>query len=98
MQLQGGQAFEGVFEAEIVGVVGAVRPGGFDSGLHGRPPKLTVFPTEIPSDYAPSIESDGVSDTAEDPPGRKRAATRRCGGASPPGGQFVDSARSRRER
>ena len=38
MQLQGGQAFEGVFEAEIIGVVGAVRPGGFDS-----PPRPEEF-------------------------------------------------------
>ncbi len=41
----GGQAFEGVFEAEIVGVVGAVRPGGFDS-----PPRPEVF---IPHAQAP---------------------------------------------
>ncbi len=46
VQLQGGQAFEGDFEVEIVGVVGAVRPRGFDS-----PPRPEVF---IPHAQAPN--------------------------------------------
>jgi predicted permease len=46
VELQGGQAFEGVFEAEIIGVVGAVRPGGFDS-----PPRPEVF---VPHAQAPN--------------------------------------------
>ena len=46
VQLSGGQAFTGDFEVEIVGVVGTVRPRGFDS-----PPRPEVF---IPHAQAPN--------------------------------------------
>ena len=59
VQLVGGQAFEGVFEAEIVGVVGAVRPGGFDS-----PPRPEVF---IPHAQAPNGGMTYVVRTSGDP-------------------------------
>ena len=59
VQLVGGQAFEGTFEAEIVGVVGAVRPRGFDS-----PPRPDVF---IPHAQAPNGGMTYVVRTSGDP-------------------------------
>ena len=61
VQFRGGQAFEGNFEVEIVGVVGAVRPQGFDSPL--RP---EVF---IPHAQAPNGAMTYVVRTMGDPAG-----------------------------
>ena len=59
VQVAGGQAFTGTFEAEIVGVVGAVRPGGFDS-----PPRPEVF---IPHAQGPNGAMTYVVRTSGDP-------------------------------
>ncbi len=75
VQLQGGQAFEGVFEAEIVGVVGAVRPGGFDS-----PPRPEVF---IPHAQAPNGGMTYVVRTSGDPAASIPAIQNVVWGAAP---------------
>ncbi|MCY4123349.1 MAG: ABC transporter permease, partial [Acidobacteria bacterium] len=59
VQLSGGQAFTGSLEAEIVGVVGAVRPQGFDS-----PRRPEVF---IPHAQAPNGAMTYVVRTIGDP-------------------------------
>ena len=75
VQPQGGQAFEGVFEAEIVGVVGAVRPGGFDS-----PPRPEVF---IPHAQAPNGGMTYVVRTSGDPAASIPAIQNVVWGAAP---------------
>ena len=59
VQLSGGQAFTGTIEAEIVGVVGAVRSRGFDS-----PPRPELF---VPHAQAPNGAMTYVVRTAGDP-------------------------------
>ncbi len=59
VQLSGGQAFTGTIEAEIVGVVGAVRSRGFDS-----PPLPELF---VPHAQAPNGAMTYVVRTAGDP-------------------------------
>ena len=75
VQLQGGQAFEGVFEAEIVGVVGSLRPGGFDS-----PPRPEVF---IPHAQTPNGGMTYVVRTSGDPAASIPAIQNVVWGAAP---------------